>query len=560
MSAGFIDNLLRSLSWTFIHSLWQGLILTILAGIVMYCTRKVYASVRYGILSILFFVFIIAVTITFMIEWNTGTATSPGLRLLENLAATDLLFNQSVSERYYIKLIAFLNSKAQWIVFTWLVVLGFKSVWIILDLHYVHRLRNRNLFSPSQEWQSKFYLLSDRLGIRKKIAFMESARIKIPAVVGYFKPVVLIPAGIITQLPAGEVESILLHELAHIRRHDYLVNFIQRVAELLFFFNPGLLWVSSLLRIERENCCDDLVISTTGNRAEYLNAIISFKEYSMKQSGYVLGLFGKRNLLLQRMIRLVYHKNRNLSMIELIFFITNIVVFISLLITMRSPEKLIPVVSSPVNFSTEAMPFFVVKQPASLQIQLSQELKSGTGELSEKLSHRNTAGSLSQTITILENQSSRNEIILLNQEHSDKDQIIHRLKQQRVNAVQSLKDEYRKKINNDQLLAAKSDDGKVVEEMIMQADNNLIQSKMLRLQYDSDRARAESDRQQAQRNRLQADKDRQQAEIDRIIADRDREQADRDRMRAEKADERERMERVNDNRVKSEFDRKRISI
>ena len=543
MKAGFIDNLLHSLSWTFIHSLWQGLILTILAGIVIYCTGKVYASVRYGILSILFFLFIGAVITTFVIELNKGTATSPGLRILENLADTNLLFNQSIFGQYYIKLVAFLNANAQWIVSAWLIVLIFKSTRIIVDLLYVNRLRNQHLFSPSLEWQTKFNLLSEHLGIRKKIAFMESAKIKIPAVIGYFKPVVLIPTGILTQLPAGELESILLHELAHIRRHDYLVNFIQRVAELIFFFNPGLLWVSSLLRIERENCCDDLVISTTGNKAEYLNAIISFKEHSMKQSGYLLGLFGQQNLLVQRMIRLVHHKNRILSPVELVFFITNIFIFVLLLSAMRKPEILNPVVSTAVNLSAETLPSFAEKHAADAQRVLSQELNTGTRELSEKLTGRAAGKRLTQKITIFENQSSRNEKMLLNQVHLNKNQLnselqLHsELTEIQVDAAQSIQDEYFNPGNKDQF-AADSKGSELLAEMIKQADNDLIQSKLMRLQLDKGRAHADIGRQQAQKDRLQAAKDRQQAEIDRIIAERDRELAEIDRMLAQKDKER----------------------
>jgi len=335
------------------------------------------------------------------------------------------------------------------------------------------------------------------------------------------------------------------------------------MSELIFFFNPGLLWVSSLLRIERENCCDVLVISTTGNKAEYLNSIISFKEHSMKQSGYVLGLFGKQNLLLQRMIRLVYHKNRILSPVERVFFITNIVVFVLLLSGMQKREILKSEVSTPVSISSEALPSFTVpsfavKQAADSQTLFSQELHPGNRQLSERLGRRVTGKSVTQTITIFEDQSSRNEIMLVNQEHSNSNKLLSELTQKRDEADQSLKDEHLKKINKDQFEATKSKDMELLAEVDMQTDNNLIQSKMLRLQFENDRAQAESDRQQAQRDRLQAVKDRQQAEIDRRIADRDRERAAIDRKHAEKDKVRAQLEREKRYSTKAEIDRKRI--
>src|SRR5688572_11218736 len=154
---------------------------------------------------------------------------------------------------------------------------------------------------------------------------------------GHLKPVILVPVGILTGLPAAEVEAVLLHELAHIRRHDYLVNFIQRAAEMLFFFNPALLWVSSLLRIERENCCDDIAIAKTKDKLQFVEALISFKEHSLRHPQYALGLFGKRNLLIQRVSRIVHNRNKTLSPFEVVFFGVNLFVFVLLISVTRKP-------------------------------------------------------------------------------------------------------------------------------------------------------------------------------------------------------------------------------
>ena len=97
-------------------------------------------------------------------------------------------------------------------------------------------------------------------------------------VIGYVRPVILMPVGLLAGLPAGQVESILLHELAHIRRHDYLVNLMQIVVEGLVFYHPAVWWISGVIRAERENCCDDLVVATQGDALAYAAALTALEQ------------------------------------------------------------------------------------------------------------------------------------------------------------------------------------------------------------------------------------------------------------------------------------------
>ena len=127
--------------------------------------------------------------------------------------------------------------------------------------------------APSAYWKEKIQQLADELQIRRRIQLLQSEIVQVPVVIGVLKPVILIPLGILSQLPPEQVEAILLHELAHIKRKDYLVNLLQSLAETIFFFNPAVLWVSSLIRDERENCCDDIAIAGTKNKAAFVNAL-----------------------------------------------------------------------------------------------------------------------------------------------------------------------------------------------------------------------------------------------------------------------------------------------
>jgi len=125
----------------------------------------------------------------------------------------------------------------------------------------------------SAEWQQTLDCLAARLLISRPARLLVSAWVEAPCVVGWLRPVVLIPVGALAGLPAGHLESLLLHELAHIRRHDYLVNMLQSVVEALLFYHPAVWWISGQIRAEREACCDDVAVHQTGDTLSYACAL-----------------------------------------------------------------------------------------------------------------------------------------------------------------------------------------------------------------------------------------------------------------------------------------------
>jgi hypothetical protein len=144
---------------------------------------------------------------------------------------------------------------------------------------------------------------------------------------GIFKPMILLPVSLVTQLRTDEVEAILLHELAHIKRKDYFVNLIQHFAEIIFFFNPAVLWLSSVIRDEREHCCDDLAIHETRSKEKFIQALVVFQEYHLRDTQLALGFPGQKNHLLGRVKRIITNKNKSLNNMEKIVLIAGIVLF-----------------------------------------------------------------------------------------------------------------------------------------------------------------------------------------------------------------------------------------
>jgi beta-lactamase regulating signal transducer with metallopeptidase domain len=110
----------------------------------------------------------------------------------------------------------------------------------------------------------------------------------------------------LTALPPSAIEAILVHELAHVGRRDYLINLMVSLIEVIFFFNPAVLWLASLIKAERENCCDDIVVAQTSNKTAYIRALVACQEYHLAVPAYAMALRGHKNHLLNRVTRMDY--------------------------------------------------------------------------------------------------------------------------------------------------------------------------------------------------------------------------------------------------------------
>jgi bla regulator protein blaR1 len=328
------DLTMQAICWTLLHSVWEGLILAILAGIAILFTGKSSAAVRYNLLSLLFIMFLVCIGITFEMQLQHAiehahvneTALQPVLTGIQYPVLQNTVSGQN---QYFAVFIDYFNAHASMVVMIWLIVLSFQFVRLFGNYLYTQRIRNYKTHEPPAYWKIRLRVLAERLHIPEKVALLESEIIKVPVLVGFFKPVILFPFSLMSQLPPEQVEAVLLHELAHIRRKDYFVNLVQRIAEIIFFFNPGLVWVSSLIRDERENCCDDIAIGETNARKEYINALISFEEYHhLTKQRYAIAFAGRKNHLLERVKRIISKNNKTLSNMEKVSLVSCMVIVV----------------------------------------------------------------------------------------------------------------------------------------------------------------------------------------------------------------------------------------
>lgn len=190
-----------------------------------------------------------------------------------------------------------------WIVAAWsagVVVCSVRPLW---GWHTLWRLKRVGVSPVPDEVLKAAEEVASRLGLRRVVRVLQSTLAQVPVVVGYFKPVILLPASLLIEIPAVQLEAILAHELAHVRRHDFVVNLLQILVETLFFYHPAVWWLSRQIRIEREHCCDDLVVKSFDNRVEYGRALLAIEERRGRTS--VLALGANDGSLLSRIRRIV---------------------------------------------------------------------------------------------------------------------------------------------------------------------------------------------------------------------------------------------------------------
>jgi beta-lactamase regulating signal transducer with metallopeptidase domain len=178
------------------------------------------------------------------------------------------------------------------VVLAWLCGVVMLSLRLIGGWLWVQRMTSHGTRPAREAWQLIASRLARRLHIARSVTVLESTRVDVPTVIGWIAPVVLLPASALSGLAPHQLEAILAHELAHIRRHDYFVNLLQTLVETLLFYHPAVWWLSRRIRIERENCCDDLAVSLCGDPVAYAQALADLEERRGEGHEFVMAANG----------------------------------------------------------------------------------------------------------------------------------------------------------------------------------------------------------------------------------------------------------------------------
>ncbi len=310
ISGPFID----ALGWTLVHSIWQGALIASLVAIIMIMLRKGSAKSRYLVyFSSLILMLGISVA-TFIKVYDPADAsekidTAQGVESINEdlfLAAHENSFTEESQFGKAKKAFAgYFERNFPLFVSLWFLGICFFLLKFLGGYAYSQRLKHYRTLEATKYWNRKVLILSHKIGLNKSIRLAESALIKVPMVVGYLKPVILVPLGMLSSLPPQQVEAILTHELAHIYRKDYLFNLIQSVIDILFFYHPAIWWISRNIRMEREHICDDLVIMVNQDSIEYARALASVQEMKSNYPAPAPALARNKYELLNRIHRMM---------------------------------------------------------------------------------------------------------------------------------------------------------------------------------------------------------------------------------------------------------------
>jgi GWxTD domain-containing protein len=265
----------KALAWTLFHFLWEAVLIAALLVLMLAALKHASSRARYAAASVALAAMALAFVGTLAVEWPRAAAQisiplqpssfapaitgatfpnhlpAPGFRLTDGLAWAPALWLAGVA-------LLFMYRLGSWTA--------------------AQRLRRVGAYAAPEAWLLQLRHLAASLGVTRPVALMESCLTEVPIMIGYLKPVIVMPIGLLAGLPPEQVEAILLHELAHIGRADYLVNILQTGIEGLLFYHPAVWWVSAVMRAERENCCDDTVVALQGNAHQYAAALFTVEQ------------------------------------------------------------------------------------------------------------------------------------------------------------------------------------------------------------------------------------------------------------------------------------------
>lgn len=313
------------IGWVLVHSLWQFAVVALLAVVLQRALWRRSAAARYWALLAAMIVMVAVPAATWFSPWSGGASRSAARSLTAEMsdiilpsqdggggtargaAATpspvELAVNpqpepqrlEPASGGFALSLSLVARHIRPWlpgIVACWFAGVLIAAFRPLLSWYTVRRLRTVGVSPVAGVMRAVLERTAKTLRVARAVEVLQSTLVKTPVVAGCFRPAILLPLSVVTGLPESQLELILAHELAHIRRHDYLVNLLQTLVETLFFYHPAVWWLSRQIRNEREDCCDDVAMATVGNRADYGRALLALEELRAKPTALSVAATG----------------------------------------------------------------------------------------------------------------------------------------------------------------------------------------------------------------------------------------------------------------------------
>ncbi|MCC8411239.1 M48 family metalloprotease [Mucilaginibacter sp. UR6-1] len=303
-----VQNISQILGITIIHSLWQGLLvylaLRLLLAVLPALTPVKKHNLSFTAMGMLAVWFLVTLANeATQINWHTA---SPAGGMIPYLPKYLNVTEQSYRQYQYA-----LEKYLPYIAVVYMAGLLFNTLKLCFAWRNIVQVK-QSLIEASG-FDRVVTQLSGTLKLSKKVSVYFSEMVDVPGMIGPLKPIVLLPIGIANNLSTAEVEAILLHELAHIKRNDYLLNMIQQIIGVMLFYNPFAMLINRHINTERENCCDDEVVTITGEPLIYARALLKLEQQKQNTLQLALAATGKKHLLLNRIERIMTTKKLTIN-------------------------------------------------------------------------------------------------------------------------------------------------------------------------------------------------------------------------------------------------------
>lgn len=244
------------LDWVLLHSLWQAVLAGVLLDAALLALRRHRAPIRYAAAGVAMLLLLALPALT-------------GLRLVLDPRALPLHPDLLPAWRAA----PWMSEWVQWFVPFWIAGVAVQMTRVGLGVARMRTLRRADVYPAPRDWEAAVHRIGALLGMRERTILLESTRVEVPSVAGCFRPSILVPAGAFRAMDSAHREMILTHEMAHIRRRNPLVNFIQSMIEAVLFYHPMVWWISARVRQEREYCCDEFAVTMHGNPLGYARSL-----------------------------------------------------------------------------------------------------------------------------------------------------------------------------------------------------------------------------------------------------------------------------------------------
>jgi beta-lactamase regulating signal transducer with metallopeptidase domain len=308
----------EALGWSLIHFVWQGAAVAAILAAALFTLRARSPHVRY--LAACAALLAMAASPAATLAWTWRTASAPEFSVVAARPVADEFRARPATQPFDAAQVEapttivakpktiveaappssalFLENAYRfrpllpWMVALWLAGVFALSARLCVGWLGVQRMRRRGVRQVPHEWDDRLAQIAARLRVSRPVRLLESALVEAPTVIGWLRPIVLVPASAWVGLSPAQLEALLAHELAHVRRHDYAVNFVQTAVETLLFYHPAVWWVSRTIRQEREACCDEIAAEICGDRREYAHALASMEALRGRDAQFAMAANG----------------------------------------------------------------------------------------------------------------------------------------------------------------------------------------------------------------------------------------------------------------------------